>query len=39
MPGDEAIALADDCAREGLVMHDQSRFTKRAGVPACCRTA
>jgi hypothetical protein len=20
MPGDEAIALADDCAREGLVM-------------------
>ena len=28
MPGDEAIALADDCAREGLVMHDQSQFTK-----------
>lgn len=28
MPGDEAIALADDCAREGLIMHDQSQFTK-----------
>jgi hypothetical protein len=28
MPGDEAISLADDCAREGLVMHDQSQFTK-----------
>jgi hypothetical protein len=28
MPGDDAIKLADDCARDGLVMHDQSQFTK-----------
>jgi hypothetical protein len=34
MPGDDAITLADDCARDGLVMHDQSQHTKvdrRAG--------
>jgi hypothetical protein len=28
MPGEDAIKLADHCAREGLVMHDQSQFTK-----------
>lgn len=28
MPGDDAIQLAYDCAREGLVMHDQSQLTK-----------
>lgn len=28
MPGDDAIQLADDCARDGLVMHDQSQHTK-----------
>ncbi|WP_428671961.1 hypothetical protein [Reyranella sp.] len=27
MPGEDAIELADDCAREGLVMHDQSQHT------------
>jgi hypothetical protein len=32
MPGDDAIQLAYDCAREGLVMHDQSQLTK--GRPA-----
>jgi hypothetical protein len=28
MPGDDAIGLADDCARQGLVMHDQPQSTK-----------
>ena len=28
MPGEDAIKLADECAREGLVMHDQSQHTK-----------
>jgi hypothetical protein len=28
MPGDDAIQLAYDCAREDLVMHDQSQLTK-----------
>ena len=35
MTGEEAIELADDCAREGLVMHDQSQHTaadRRASV-------
>jgi len=27
MPGDDVVELADDCAREGLVMHDQSQHT------------
>ena len=27
MPGDDAIKLADDCERDGLVMHDQSQHT------------
>ncbi len=28
MPGEDAIELADECARKGLVMHDQSQHTK-----------
>ncbi len=35
MTGDEDIKLADECAREGLVMHDQSQHTaadRRASV-------
>jgi hypothetical protein len=28
MPGDQAIELPDDCAHDGLVMHDQSQHTK-----------
>jgi hypothetical protein len=28
MAGDDAIELADACARDGLVMHDQSQHTK-----------
>jgi hypothetical protein len=28
MPGDDAIELAGECAREGLVSHDQSQHTK-----------
>lgn len=28
MPGEDAIKLADECARQGLVMHDQSQHTK-----------
>ena len=28
LPYDEAVALADDCARAGLVTHDQSQHTK-----------
>jgi len=27
MPGEDAIELADECAREGLVTHDQSQHT------------
>ncbi len=29
MNGEDAIELADECAREGLVMHDQSQHTER----------
>jgi hypothetical protein len=28
LPYDEAVALADDCAKAGLVSHDQSQHTK-----------
>jgi len=28
IPYDEAVALADECARAGLVTHDQSQHTK-----------
>jgi hypothetical protein len=28
LPYDEAVALADDCAKAGLVTHDQSQHTK-----------
>jgi len=27
MPGKDAVELADECAREGLVLHDQSQHT------------
>jgi len=35
MPADDAVELVDACAREGLVMHDQSQHTaadRRAAV-------
>lgn len=28
MPGEDAINLADECARDGFVMNDQSQHTK-----------
>jgi hypothetical protein len=28
MPGEDAIELADECSRAGLVMHDQTQHTK-----------
>ena len=39
LPYDDAVVLADDCAKAGLVTHDQSQHTRRDGAPPSCRTA